>query len=149
MTKRIGALALGVAAILSMSALAWADETAAAATAAKAPAKTETASKMAAPAKTPRAAITAKEHMGLTKEDAMAVQSALEKAGIYKGTVDGRFGKQTRAALREYQKSNGLKVNGRADEETLSKLGVTLSANSHAEKAPAAMAKPAAEPKKQ
>jgi peptidoglycan hydrolase-like protein with peptidoglycan-binding domain len=141
MTKRISALALGVTAFLAASNLALADETAQ--TPAKsAPAKTVSApaKEATAPTKQPRTAISAKEHVTFSKEDAMALQTALEKAGVYKGKIDGRIGRMTRSALREYQKSNSLKVTGRADEETLSKLGVTLS-SSHAEKGTQTMAK--------
>jgi peptidoglycan hydrolase-like protein with peptidoglycan-binding domain len=51
------------------------------------------------------------------------VQEALNKEG-YKLKVDGLMGKHTRAALKSYQKKNGLKVTGKADEATLAKLGV-------------------------
>jgi peptidoglycan hydrolase-like protein with peptidoglycan-binding domain len=52
-----------------------------------------------------------------------AVQEALNKEG-YKLKVDGLMGKHTRSALKSYQKKNGLKVTGKADEATLTKLNV-------------------------
>jgi peptidoglycan hydrolase-like protein with peptidoglycan-binding domain len=52
-----------------------------------------------------------------------SVQEALNKEG-YKLKVDGLMGKHTRSALRSYQKKNGLKVTGKADEATLAKLNV-------------------------
>ena len=52
-----------------------------------------------------------------------AVQSALSKEG-YSLAVDGKMGKQTQAALRQYQKANGLPVTGKADAATKAKLGV-------------------------
>ena len=64
----------------------------------------------------------------LSKNDTMAVQNALAKAGVYKGKADGAWGAETSSALKEYQKTNGLKVTGMADHDTLAKLGVTLSA---------------------
>jgi peptidoglycan hydrolase-like protein with peptidoglycan-binding domain len=53
----------------------------------------------------------------------MAVQEALNKNGA-KLKIDGLMGKQTRAAIRAYQKANGLKATGRADKATMAKLGV-------------------------
>ena len=52
-----------------------------------------------------------------------AVQTALNKEG-YSLAVDGKMGKQTQAALRQYQKANGLAVTGKADAATKAKLGV-------------------------
>ena len=53
----------------------------------------------------------------------VALQEALNKNGA-KLAVDGLMGKMTRAALRTYQKANGLKVTGVADKATKAKLGV-------------------------
>jgi len=53
----------------------------------------------------------------------MALQAALNKNGA-KLAVDGRMGKQTRTALRAWQKANGLKVTGVADKATKAKLGL-------------------------
>jgi peptidoglycan hydrolase-like protein with peptidoglycan-binding domain len=50
------------------------------------------------------------------------VQEALVAAG-YKIKVDGKMGRQVRAALKKYQKKNGLKVTGRIDKATLVKIG--------------------------
>jgi peptidoglycan hydrolase-like protein with peptidoglycan-binding domain len=50
------------------------------------------------------------------------VQQALSEAG-YKIKVDGKMGRQLRAALKKYQKKNGLKVTGRIDKATLEKVG--------------------------
>ena len=51
-----------------------------------------------------------------------AVQEALDKAGM-KLKADGIMGPKTRAALKKYQKENGLKVTGKADKATMEKLG--------------------------
>lgn len=40
------------------------------------------------------------------------IQTALRRAGFYKGAVDGILGPRTRGAIRAFQKSNGLKVDG-------------------------------------
>jgi peptidoglycan hydrolase-like protein with peptidoglycan-binding domain len=52
-----------------------------------------------------------------------AVQSALNKEG-YNVAVDGKMGKQTQTALKQYQKANGLKVTGKIDSATKAKLGI-------------------------
>ena len=46
------------------------------------------------------------------------IQAALKNAGFYTGIIDGKIGKNTRAALREFQKANGLKVDGIAGKKT-------------------------------
>jgi len=51
------------------------------------------------------------------------LQEALNKAG-FKVKVDGLTGKKTRAALKKFQKKNGLNVTGKPDEATLAKLGI-------------------------
>jgi peptidoglycan hydrolase-like protein with peptidoglycan-binding domain len=55
----------------------------------------------------------------------MAVQEALNSKG-YKVKVDGKMGKETRKALSDFQKSNGLKADGKANKATLDKLGVRV-----------------------
>ena len=55
--------------------------------------------------------------------DVKAVQTALNKNGAGL-KVDGKMGKGTRAALKSYQKSNGLPETGRVDNATKAKLGV-------------------------
>ncbi len=52
-----------------------------------------------------------------------ALQEALNKSGA-KLKVDGLMGGKTKAALRNYQKANGLKVTGMADDATKKKLGL-------------------------
>ena len=53
----------------------------------------------------------------------MAVQKALNGAG-FKLKEDGLMGKHTREALMKYQKDNMLKETGKADMETMAKLGI-------------------------
>jgi peptidoglycan hydrolase-like protein with peptidoglycan-binding domain len=50
-------------------------------------------------------------------------QKTLKQQGHDPGTVDGVMGPQTVAALRAYQKQQGLDVTGRLDAPTLAKLG--------------------------
>ena len=52
------------------------------------------------------------------------VQKSLNDKGYDAGPADGVLGTRTRAAIRQYQTSEKLKVNGRLDTETAGKLGV-------------------------
>jgi peptidoglycan hydrolase-like protein with peptidoglycan-binding domain len=49
-------------------------------------------------------------------------QEGLAKAGLYKGKATGVLNKDTRRALRAYQKENHLPVTGRLNDSTLAKL---------------------------
>jgi peptidoglycan hydrolase-like protein with peptidoglycan-binding domain len=61
---------------------------------------------------------------GLHHQDIKKVQETLRDKGYYSGKVDGILGPQTRAGIREYQKSEKLPVTGHLDAETSGKLGV-------------------------
>ena len=50
------------------------------------------------------------------------IQKALKNAGYYDGTIDGKMGRKTKAAIKEFQKSNGLKADGVAGKNTKEKL---------------------------
>ncbi|MCL5746070.1 MAG: peptidoglycan-binding protein [Acidobacteria bacterium] len=52
------------------------------------------------------------------------MQKSLNDKGFDAGPVDGVLGTRTRAAIRQYQSSEKLTVNGRLDAETAGKLGV-------------------------
>jgi hypothetical protein len=51
------------------------------------------------------------------------VQKALARRGYYTGQVDGVIGPQTRSAIREFQRDNGLAVTGRITPELFQALG--------------------------
>ena len=53
----------------------------------------------------------------------MATQQALKEKGFDPGPIDGVMGLRTAAALKEYQKSEHLKMTGRMDSDTTAKLG--------------------------
>ena len=59
----------------------------------------------------------------MPSDEVKAVQEALNKEG-FKLKVDGIAGKHTHAALKGYQKKNGLKITGKTDQATLAKLGI-------------------------
>ena len=48
----------------------------------------------------------------------IAIQSALKNAGFSPGFIDGRMGRRTQAALKDFQKANGLSTDGRIDRQT-------------------------------
>ena len=55
----------------------------------------------------------------LTKKD---IQQALKNAGYNDGLIDGKIGKNTKKAIREFQKANGLKADGVVGPKTKSLL---------------------------
>jgi hypothetical protein len=55
-----------------------------------------------------------------------AIQQSLAKAGCDPGGIDGVFGKNTDAAVRRYQKTHGLDVDGIVGPATAGRLGVAL-----------------------
>jgi peptidoglycan hydrolase-like protein with peptidoglycan-binding domain len=61
-------------------------------------------------------------HMKWTKEQVKEAQAGLAKAGYFKGEPNGVYSKQTRKAIRAYQKANNLPVTGHLDNELLAKL---------------------------
>lgn len=56
------------------------------------------------------------------KKTARNIQLALKNANLYNGPVDGKIGRETKGAIKEFQKVNGLMVDGVVGEETWSKL---------------------------
>ncbi|MDD4954632.1 MAG: peptidoglycan-binding protein [Candidatus Omnitrophica bacterium] len=50
------------------------------------------------------------------------IQAALKNAGFYSGAIDGKIGKKTKEAIKEFQKANGLKADGIVGKQTWSKL---------------------------
>ena len=58
------------------------------------------------------------------QEKVKAVQQALKDKGHDPGELDGKMGPKTQAALREFQKAQGLQGNGRLDDKTIQALGV-------------------------
>ena len=46
------------------------------------------------------------------------VQICLQNAGFYKGKIDGVKGKSTKKAIKEFQKANGLKADGKVGPKT-------------------------------
>ena len=59
---------------------------------------------------------------GDTGEAVKKVQRRLKKLGYYSGSIDGDYGNGTKTAVKNFQKRNGLSVNGKVNSKTLSKL---------------------------
>ena len=53
------------------------------------------------------------------------IQTALKSRGYYNGNIDGIFGSQTKKAVTDFQRDNGLKVDGIAGKNTLAALGIS------------------------
>jgi His-Xaa-Ser repeat protein HxsA len=84
-----------------------------------------------------------------SREQVRAVQQALKDKGHDPGEIDGAMGPKTRAALRDFQKKEALKVTGRIDSATMAKLGVgSATAAGPAGMSPASASPPSGEPKK-
>jgi peptidoglycan hydrolase-like protein with peptidoglycan-binding domain len=58
----------------------------------------------------------------MERGDTKNAQQALQAKGYNPGPIDGVHGPRTSAALRDYQKAEGLKVTGEMDAETRAKL---------------------------
>lgn len=58
------------------------------------------------------------------------VQLALKNAGCNPGPIDGRVGPRTIAAIRDFQRKNGLKVDGVVGRQTWSKLKASAAGGS-------------------
>jgi len=62
----------------------------------------------------------------IPKDKTKQIQFALKKAGFYKGAIDGKIGSQTRRAIRQFQKSKGLKPDGIIGQKTWEELSKFL-----------------------
>lgn len=50
--------------------------------------------------------------------DTKLIQTALKNAGYFQGSVDGKIGRKTRLAVREFQKANNLHADGKVGKNT-------------------------------
>lgn len=60
----------------------------------------------------------------MTAQQRQAVQQALKAAGFYKGSIDGRLGGGSRAAIISYQKSKDLTITGGINRQTAMAMGL-------------------------
>ncbi|MDD5611265.1 MAG: peptidoglycan-binding protein [Candidatus Omnitrophica bacterium] len=54
------------------------------------------------------------------------IQTALKNAGFDPGTIDGKGGKQTKEAIKAFQKANGLVADGKVGKKTWALLGAYI-----------------------
>jgi hypothetical protein len=52
------------------------------------------------------------------------VQRRLAGAGYYRGAIDGVVGNRTRSAIRSYERTHGLRVDGQIDQRLLATMGL-------------------------
>jgi murein L,D-transpeptidase YcbB/YkuD len=62
------------------------------------------------------------QEVDISKVTPKSIQTTLKNAGFYSGTIDGKIGKKTREAIKEFQKANGLKADGIVGKQTWSRL---------------------------
>lgn len=72
--------------------------------------------------------ISVKSREGMYSGRMKDIQQALKNAGYYNGRVDGIKGKGTRRAIKDFQKTSGLKADGVVGSKTWDLLSVHLSA---------------------
>ena len=65
--------------------------------------------------------------VGSSGDDVKKVQRKLIDWGYLDGTADGRYGAKTQAAVKAFQRKNGLSADGRVGARTAAAMGVTLS----------------------
>jgi peptidoglycan hydrolase-like protein with peptidoglycan-binding domain len=62
--------------------------------------------------------------VNLGQNEIKQMQSALDQKGYHAGRRDGKMGRMTEAALRQFQKDQGLDQSGQPDQQTLAALGI-------------------------
>lgn len=65
---------------------------------------------------------------GARGDDVIKIQKRLKQWGYYNGSIDGIFGSGTLAAVKAFQRKNGLVVDGIVGSKTAAALGITLNA---------------------
>ncbi len=62
------------------------------------------------------------QEVDISKVTPKKIQTALKNAGFYSGTIDGKIGKKTKEAIKEFQKANSLKPDGIVGKQTWARL---------------------------
>jgi len=66
----------------------------------------------------------------LTSAENKTVQTKLKRWGYYKGAIDGIYGNQTKTAVKNFQRKNGLTADGIVGPKTAAALGMTIKSGS-------------------
>ena len=74
--------------------------------------------------------IEALSRYGSTGNEVKQIQTRLKSWGYYKGTVDGVYGSKTQAAVKSFQRANGLTADGIAGPKTLAAIGLPTGSSS-------------------
>ena len=69
---------------------------------------------------------------GSTGNEVRQIQTRLKNWGYYDGNIDGIYGSKTEAAVKSFQRKNGLKADGIAGKQTLAAMGISSSSSSSA-----------------
>lgn len=67
---------------------------------------------------------------GSRGDEVIQIQTKLKRWGYYNGSIDGIYGSQTLAAVKAFQRKNGLTVDGIAGTKTLEAMGIYSSSTS-------------------
>lgn len=62
---------------------------------------------------------------GMSGDMVAEIQTRLKNWGYYDGAVDGIFGRRTEKAVKYFQRTNNLAVDGQVGDKTLAALGIT------------------------
>jgi peptidoglycan hydrolase-like protein with peptidoglycan-binding domain len=90
------------------------------------PAGTPTALTPVATPVSPSGELEALPPSGPYRPTATEIQTALKNAGYYAGSIDGKIGPKTKAAIEEFQKASGLTADGKVGPKTWQALGAYL-----------------------
>jgi len=74
------------------------------------------------PTATPEVAVKTQAITQIALDKNKEIQTALKKAGLYTGAIDGKIGPKTKMAIEEFQKAKGLKVDGKVGPKTWAEL---------------------------
>lgn len=66
------------------------------------------------------------EKKNVSKMTSKQIQKALKNAGFYDGLIDGKIGKKTTQAIKDFQKSKGLTADGVVGKKTRAELSAYL-----------------------
>ncbi len=67
---------------------------------------------------------------GSRGDEVKQIQTKLKRWGYYNGNIDGIYGSETQAAVKYFQRKNGLTVDGIAGKATLNAMGIYTSSSS-------------------